>query len=219
MKDYKKEEYWSRVAGTYDDDHTYIVGEDIQQTIIGRLSDEGDLGEVVEFGCGSGFFSKAIAENAVHVLATDLSDEMLAMARTKLECTKNVTIEKADCENTAFTSGRFDTVVMINVIHFSENPAGCLKESYRILKSGGRLVIADYTRYGMNWFMAMRLGIRFLKKWGKPPKYGNKDLSPYELGPLVEHAGFKIEEIQLIGNKTKAIYLKGRKEKAEDKGD
>ena len=211
MEDYKKENYWSKFAGTYDDDQTYIVGEDIQQIIIGRLSDEADLGEVVEFGCGSGFFSKAIAGNAVQVFATDLSDDMLAMAKTRLEGLQNVTIVKDDCENTAFTSGRFDTVVMINVVHFIENPARCLEESYRILKPGGLLVLADYTRYGMNWFRAMGLSIRFFKKWGKPPEYGEKGLSPDRLGSLVEHAGFTIEMVQIIGNKTKAIYLKGRK--------
>jgi len=211
VTDYKKEEYWSRFANTFDEDQTHIVGEAIQQTIIGRLSEESDLGEAVELGCGRGFFTKAIARNAIQVLATDLSDEMLAMARTQLEDLQNVTVEKADCENTAFPSEKFDTVVMVNVVHFIENPAKCLQESYRILKSGGVLLLADYTGYGMSWFRMMRMGMRFFKKWGKPPRYAKKGLSPDELGSLVESAGFKVEEVQLIGDKTKAIYLKGRK--------
>ena len=212
MTDYKKEEYWIRFASTSDEDQRHIVGEAIQQTIIGRLSEESDLGKAVELGCGRGFFTRAIARNAIQVLATDLSDEMLAVARTQLEDLQNVTVEKADCENTAFPSGRFDTVVMINVVHFIEYPAKCLQESYRILKSGGVLLLADYTGYGMSWFSMMKIGMRFFRKRGKPPSYFKKNLSPDELGSLVESEGFKVEDVQLIGDTTKAVYLKGRKE-------
>lgn len=211
MTDYKKEEYWSRFANTFDEDQVYIVGQDIRQAVIRRLSEESDLGEVVELGCGRGFFTKAIAGNATQVLATDLSDEMVELAGTELKEFQNITVQKVDCENTAFPSENFDTVVMVNVVHFIENPDKCLQESYRILKSGGVLLLADYTGYGMNWFRLLNMGIRFFRKWGKPPQYAKKGLSPNELGSLVESAGFKVEDVQLIGVNTKAVYLKGRK--------
>jgi len=207
----RKEEYWSRFADTFDEDQKYIVGRAIQQAVIRRLSEERDLGEVVELGCGRGYFTKAIARNATQVLATDLSDEMVEAARTELKEFQNITVQKADCENTAFPSEKFDTVVMVNVVHFIENPDKCLQESYRILKTGGVLLLADYTGYGMSWFRMMKMGMRFLKKWGKPPRYAKKGLSPDELGSLVESAGFKVEKVQLIGDTTKAIYLKGKK--------
>lgn len=208
----RKEEYCSRFADTFDEDQKYIVGEAVQQAVIGRLSEERDLGEVVELGCGRGYYTKAIARNATQVLATDLSDEMVEAARTQLKEFQNITVQKADCEDTAFPSERFDTVVMVNVVHFIENPDKCLQESYRILKAGGVLLLADYTGYGMKWFQIMKMGMRFLKKWGKPPRYARKgSLSPDELSSLVESAGFKVEEVQLIGDQTKALYLKGRK--------
>ena len=211
MTDYRKEEYWSRFANTFDEDQVYIVGRDIRQAVVRRLSEESNLGEVVELGCGRGFFTKAIAVNATQVLATDLSDEMVEAAGTELKEFQNITVQKVDCENTAFPSEKFDTVVMVNVVHFIENPEKSLQESYRILKAGGVLLLADYTGYGMNWFRMVKMGIRFFKKWGKPPQYAKKRLSPDELGTLVESAGFKVEEVQPIGDKTKAIYLKGRK--------
>jgi predicted TPR repeat methyltransferase len=85
----QKEEYWSRFADTFDEDQTYIVGQAVQQAVISRLSEERDLGEVVEFGCGRGFFTKAIAGNANRILATDLSDEMVAAAKEELKEFKN----------------------------------------------------------------------------------------------------------------------------------
>jgi ubiquinone/menaquinone biosynthesis C-methylase UbiE len=208
----RKEEYWSRFANTFDEDQKYIVGGAVQQAVIGRLSEERDLGEAIELGCGRGYFTKAIARNATQVLATDLSDEMVEAARTALKEFQNITVQKADCENTAFPPENFDTVVMVNVVHFIENPDKCLQESYRILKPGGVLLLADYTGCGMKWFEIMKMGMRFLRKWGMPPRYARKgSLSPDELGSLVESAGFQVEEVQLVGDQTRALYLKGRK--------
>jgi ubiquinone/menaquinone biosynthesis C-methylase UbiE len=211
MADYKKEKYWSKFANTFDEDQAYVIGEPVQQAILERLSGESDLGELLELGCGAGFYTKFLAANASHVMATDLSDEMLAVARTQLKDLQNVTVEKADCEKTDFPDGRFGSVFMANLIHLIENPSTTLNEAYRMLKDGGLLLIVNYTGYGMNRFEIMKMGIRFFKKWGKPPAYSKSKLSPDELCSLVESAGFKVEEVQLIGDKSKAIFLKGRK--------
>ena len=211
MTDYKKEEYWSKFANTFDEDQKYIVGEAVQQALMERLSRESSLGELIEFGCGAGLFTRVLAENASRVMATDLSDEMLAVARTQLKDWQNVIVEKADCAKTDFPSGKFGSVFMANLIHVIENPSIALQESYRILKDGGLLLIVDYTGYGMKWFEMMKMGIRFFRKWGKPPAYSKGKLSPDELCSLVESAGFKVEEVQLMGDKTKALYLRGRK--------
>jgi len=211
MTHYKKEEYWSKFANTFNEDQKYIVGGAVQQALKERLSEESYLGELIEFGCGAGFFTKDIAANASHVMATDLSDEMLAMARTQLQDLQNVTVEKADCENPDSPDGKFDSVFMANLIHVIENPSTALMESYRILKDGGLLLIVDYTGYGMKWFEIMKMGIRFLRKWSKPPAHSKAKLSPDELCSLVESAGFKVEEVQLMGDKIKALYLRGRK--------
>lgn len=206
-----KEEYWSKFAYTYDEDQEYVVGKKILQAIIKRLFEEGDLGEVVEFGCGTGYFTKEIAKKASHVIATDLSDEMLEMAKTQLKEFHNITIQKANCEDTSFPSGRFDNVFMANLIHVVGNPTKALQESHQILRNGGLLLIVDFTGYGMNWFEKMKLGIRYLKKWGMPPRYAQNNLSPDDLASFVENVDFRVEKVQLIGEKTKALYLRGRK--------
>jgi ABC-2 type transport system ATP-binding protein len=211
MTESKKEEYWSKCANTFDEDQTYIVGRAVQQAIMERLSRENDLGELIELGCGAGFYTKVLAANASHVMATDLSDEMLAVARTQLKDLQNVTVAKVDCEATAFAGGKFGSVFMANLVHVIENPSTTLQEAYRILKDGGLLLIVDYTGYGMKWFEMMKMGIRVLRKWGKPPGYFRGKLSPEELRSLVESAGFQVEEVQLIGDKSRGIYLKGRK--------
>jgi ubiquinone/menaquinone biosynthesis C-methylase UbiE len=207
----KKETYWSKFAYGYDMGVNYIVGNEMQQRIIKKLSEETDLGEVIEFGCGTGFFTKVIAGKAKHVIATDLSDEMLEVAGKQLKEFHNITIQKTDCESTPFPSGKFDTIVMVNLIHFIKNPPGCLQESHRILKNSGLLVLVDYTGYGMKWFEKMKLGLRFFVTVGIPPRYAQSSLSPQTLSVLVEREGFRVEKVRLIGGKTKAVYVKARK--------
>lgn len=210
MAEYKKEKYWSKFANTIDEDERYIARGTAQQLIVERLSRESDLGELIELGCGAGFYTKFLAANASHVMATDLSDEMLAVARTQLKELQNVTVAKADCEKTDFPDGKFGSVFMANLVHVIENPSTTLKEAYRILKDGGLLLIVDYTGYGMKWFEKMKMGMRALRKFGRPPS-SSRNLSPDELRSLVESAGFKVEEVQLIGDRSKAVYLKGRR--------
>ncbi|MBW1715610.1 MAG: class I SAM-dependent methyltransferase [Deltaproteobacteria bacterium] len=207
----QKEQYWGKFALTYDNDQEYIVGKPILQAITTKLHEECDLGEVIEFGCGAGYFTKVIAEKARHIIATDLSDRMLEVARVQLQKFQNITIQKANCEDTYFPSRSFDSVFMANLVHVVENPMNVFQESHQILKNGGLLLIVDFTGYGMNWFERMKLGIRYLKKLGMPPRHSRNKLSPDQLVSFVETIDFKVEEARLLGDKTKALYLRGRK--------
>jgi ubiquinone/menaquinone biosynthesis C-methylase UbiE len=210
MTDYKKAQYWSKFANTIDEDEKYMVGGTAQQLIVERLSREGGLGELIELGCGTGLYTKVLAANASHVMATDLCDGMLAVARTQLKDLQNVTVDKVDCEKTDFPDGKFDSVFMANLIHIVENPPTTLQEAYRILKDGGLLLIMDFTTCGVKPFEKMKLGVRTLRR-GYRPRRHFRSLSPEGLRSLVENAGFKVEEVQLMGDKGKALFLKGRK--------
>jgi ubiquinone/menaquinone biosynthesis C-methylase UbiE len=203
--------YWSKYAREYDRRGEYVVGTAILEAIARTLSREQDLGEVVEFGCGTGYFTKAIAGSAKHVIATDLSDEMLEVARVQLREFDKVTVEKADAGHTAFPSGRFDSVLMANLIHVIENPVACLRESHRILRDGGLLLLVDFTGYGMHWSERAKLGVRYVSRFGIPPRYTKHRLSPDELASLAERAGFRVEAVHLIEENTNALYLRGRK--------
>ncbi len=208
---YRKERYWSQFSRTYDEGAEYVVGKNLREAITEKLREERGLGEVVEFGCGTGYFTRAIAEKAKHVTATDLSDEMVEAARTQLKDLKNVTVQKDDCESASFPSRRFDAVFMANVLHTVQNPGTALAESRRLLKDRGLLLVTSYTDYGTNWFEKMELGLRYFQKFGMPPVY-YRNYSPDELVRLVEKAGFKVEEIQLIsGDIARSLYLKAQR--------
>jgi ABC-2 type transport system ATP-binding protein len=211
MKACGEERYWSRFARSYDVDGEYVVGRPILAAIEKKLLEEPRLGDVVEFGCGTGYFTRAIARNAEHVTATDLSDEMLTVARCRLKECRNVTVQKADCGGTSFPPQRFDGVFMANLIHVVGHPLSCLQESYRILRSGGWLIVVDFTGYQMSFRKTVKLVFRYLRRWGLPPRQGRNDLSPDELVRLVDSAGFEVQDVQLVQGGSNALYLRGAK--------
>ncbi len=213
MADETKEEYWSRFHATFDENQEYVVGKGLLDDVKENIKGLSDLGEVLELGCGTGNFTEVIAQNADHVFATDLSDELLEIARKRLDKIDNITFQKENCTSTSFTSNKFDTVLMANLIHVIENPSMALQESYRILKDDGLLIITSFTNQGMKPLEKIKLGFRFVKVWGKPPKYTHS-FSVESLGSLMESAGFSIEEAKILGDKTKALYLIGKKNSA-----
>ena len=205
-----KEEYWSRFQTSYDENQEYVVGKDLLYELKENIMSLSNLGEVLELGCGTGYFTEAVALNADHVFATDLSEELLEIARKQIKKPEKITIQKENCLNTSFASKKFDTVFMANLIHVIESPSKVLQECYRILKDDGLVIIVSFTNYGMKPLEIIKLGIRFIKVWGKPPKFTHR-FSPDSLSSLVESAGFSIKESKLIGRKVKSLFLIGKK--------
>jgi ubiquinone/menaquinone biosynthesis C-methylase UbiE len=204
----REEEYWSKFASSFESDQEYVAGKSAIRALVKRLQEERDLHEIIEFGCGTGRFTRAIANKARRVTATDLSDEMLAVARIRLRRLKNVTVQKADCYSTPFPSASFDTVLMVNLIHLVEKPHDALIESYRILRDGGTLLIASGTNYEAKEADVTKRAIRFLERFGMPPPHFKDRLSPDDLASLVVDAGFQVEEVQRIKS---FLYLKCNK--------
>ena len=207
----KEEKYWSKFPDSYDKNMEYVVGKELLGDISERLKNLSNLGEVVEFGCGTGYFSTILSHNASQMISTDLSEELLSKAKTRLINRPNVTLQKENCIKTSFSSDRFDTVFMANLIHVIEHPIKALQESHRILKADGLLIIVTFTNHGMRKFDTIKMGIRFLRAWGKPPQHTHS-FSPESLGSLMESTGFSINESGLLGTKTKAVFMIGQKE-------
>ena len=211
MQNDDTEKYWSRFSDTYDENQAYVVGKDFIGEIDRELSKLSELGKTVELGCGTGIFTELIIPKTMHLVATDLSNELLALARKRLNNHPKVVIQKENCMATSFTPDAFDSVFMANLIHVVENPDKVLQECHRVLRKGGMLIIVTYTNVGMHLLDKIKLGLRFIKAWGKPPKHTHI-FSPERLAALMENSGFAIEEAKLIGNRSKAVFVIGKKD-------
>ena len=207
-KEYK---YWGKISSTHDNAVLYIVGDRVQQEIKGWLINQfKQTDAVLDLGCGTGFYSEVISERLKHLTATDLAPEMVELAKEKLSQYSNVKVQIEDCYSTSFRDNRFDAILMTNLLHIVKDPIAVLRESDRVLKDDGRIIIADYTGYGMPFLSKMGMGIRFMRKFGKPGPYGG-NFSPDKFADIVKQAGFVVEELKLVGKDTKAVCLRGKK--------
>ncbi len=100
---------------------------------------------VLDVATAAGHTAFVFAPHVAHVLATDVTPEMLAVA-AELATEKgmtNVAFEAADAQRLPFGDNRFDLVTCrIAPHHFPDVPA-FVRESYRVLKAGGRLAVVD----------------------------------------------------------------------------
>lgn len=210
MGDNMMEEYWSRFPNTYDKNQEYVVGKELLDEINRELNRLPELGELVEFGCGTGYFTVTVAKKSKSLLATDLSDSLLEAARTRVHNHPKVTVQKENCMDTSFAPESFDSVFIANLIHVVENPGKALQECRRILRSTGRIAIVTFTGYGMSLWEKIKMGVRFAKTWGKPPAHTHS-FSPEDVESMLGETGFVIEQSKLIGDRTKALFLVARK--------
>ena len=146
------------------------------------------------------------------MFATDLSDSLLAVARSRIGDHPKVTIQKENCMATSFSPEALDSVFMANLIHVIESPSALLQECYRVLRRGGTLVIVTFTAHEMKLWEKIKMGFRFVKSWGKPPAHTHA-FSPEDLESMMKDAGFAIKTSKVIGGKTKALYIISQKDK------
>ena len=105
---------------------------------------------VLDAGCGVGGSSFFLANTyQCRVTGITLSERQLAFAsrkRKEMGLEKLVDFELEDYTSTSFPESTFDLVWAIESVTSSQDKGRFCKEVSRILKPGGRLVIADYFR-------------------------------------------------------------------------
>ena len=97
---------------------------------------------VLDVACGTGVVTREIAKGLGangSVIGLDLNPGMLAVAKEKAP---NIEWQQGNAEALPFDSNSFDVVICQFGLMFFEHRQAALKEMLRVLRQGGRLVIA-----------------------------------------------------------------------------
>lgn len=104
-------------------------------------------GKILEIGIGSGTNLKFYNKN-MDLTGIDFSKGMLKLAREK--CKKlhleNVKLMEMDIENMDFPNNTFDSILSTCVFCTVPHPEKGLKEVYRVLKPGGKVIFLEHMK-------------------------------------------------------------------------
>jgi 2-polyprenyl-3-methyl-5-hydroxy-6-metoxy-1,4-benzoquinol methylase len=116
--------------------------------------------KVLEIGCGTGFLTKEIVKKSVQLIAIDISEELIEVARkTILDSNVEFIIENA--YQMSFDDQTFNAVIGSSVLHHLDVDLA-LKEIYRVLTPGGYIAFTEPNM--MNPQIALQKNIPALKK-------------------------------------------------------
>ena len=107
--------------------------------------------EFLDIGTGTGRMLQLFGGRMGRCLGIDISRDMLAVARANLEAAglRNCQVRQGDMYGLALADAGFDVVTIHQVLHYADRPAAVIAEAARVLRPGGRLVIADFAPHDL----------------------------------------------------------------------
>ncbi len=166
-----------------------------KKALVARLA-PGQGERILDVGCGTGTLAIAVARAApgVEVVGIDADESMLARARAKqARSGTSVQWHRGLAQNLPFQAGEFDAVVSSLFFHHLLRPdkRATLAEIARVIRPGGRLLIADWGRPANPAYRALFLAVQLLDGFAT-----TRDSVEGALPLLMNEAGF--EAVQLV---------------------
>lgn len=143
--------YFRAHAAAWDEIRALHAPEEKVEAAILALLGAGPFGLIADLGTGTGRILELVAPRAKRVVGYDINRNMLSYARSKLAARGivNARLRQGDIFNIDLAEGSADAVIIHQVLHFLDDPAKAVAEAARILKDGGRLLIADFAPHGL----------------------------------------------------------------------
>ena len=142
---------------------------------------------VADLGSGEGLLSELLARRCKKVIAVDNSEKIVSFGAAKARKNKlnNLEFRHGDLENPPIEKESVDLAILSQALHHAENPAAAIAAAYRILRSGGSIMVLDLLKH--NFDKAHDL-------------YGDRwtGFAESDLHRWLEDAGFRQIEISIV---------------------
>src|SRR3954465_4814565 len=176
--------YFNQVAGRFD--RVYGPGRSWQAFGHFLLRVLPPLGGA-DLGSGEGLLSELLARRCKKVIAVDNSEKIVAFgaAKAKKNNLKNLEFRCGDVQNPPVEPESVDLAILSQALHHAEEPAKAIAAAYKMLKSGGQIMILDLLKHKFERAHEL-YGDRWLG-------FAESDLHHW-----LEEAGFKKVEISVV---------------------
>jgi ubiquinone/menaquinone biosynthesis C-methylase UbiE len=109
--------------------------------------------DVLLVGCEDGYALSSLALAGHRVTALDFDQSHLRRCKKVLRGWHEITFVQLEGRAFPFEAGSFDTVLLSLFAHHATNPSRVFEECARVLRPGGKLVMADLVKHEETWMM------------------------------------------------------------------
>lgn len=139
--------------------------------------------KILDIGCGSGYSTNKLEENSFSVIGMDISINMVELATHEYP---HLHFQHGDVHALPYANKRFDGILAVNVLEWSEIPINALQEIHRVLKNDGQLCI------GVLGPTAGPRNHSYKRLYGKQVMMNT--MQPWEFAQLAKENGFDITD-------------------------
>lgn len=180
--------------------------------LVSRLKDK-KYPAILELACGTGRVTAHLSKSVKYdsLTATDLNPDMIEVAK-KIVSDDRIKWMAADALYLPFPDESFDLVVCQFGIMFFPDKVKGIKEAYRVLKQGGKLLFNTWDKIENN--PPIHLGSSIIESYfgDDPPIFYQVPFSMHnekELESITSEAGFRNIKISLVKKETSSSSVAG----------
>lgn len=147
----KVEEFFDDYAKERSSALSTPAAEHIYRDLIERVVEKGGLDTsdvILDAGCGSGEHLELLESMGFENLhGFDISEGMVKIANRKCRYAK---VRKSDSEDLDYPADFFDAVIAISLLMYLPEPEKGIKDIWKVLKKGGKLIVVNQNLKGSN---------------------------------------------------------------------
>jgi SAM-dependent methyltransferase len=186
---------FSQHADYYAQSSAHAKGDTLD--VILEFADPKGTEQTLDIATGTGFTALAFAPKVAHVVATDLTPEMVAKASelAQEQAIKNVAFSVAAAESLPFTDASLDLVTCRLAPHHFQDVRAFLSEVHRVLRTNGLFCMTDSVSPESEKLIAWQNRVETLRDnshvYGYPPS---------QWDAMIADAGFTLEKTAHVRN-------------------
>ena len=188
-------EQFSQHANYYAQSSAHATGDTLD--IILDFAEPKGTEQTLDVATGTGFTAFKFAPKVAHVIATDLTPEMVAKAAelAQEKAIKNIDFSVAAAESLPFADASLDLVTCRIAPHHFQNVPAFLSEVRRVLRPDGLFCMVDSVSPESERLVAWQNRVEWLRDnshvYGRPPS---------EWNTVIADAGFSLEKTAHVRN-------------------